>query len=72
MTTDDRPRPTHQVVKCNVATGGRVSRVSGVEHFDKWTAQNEADSRNARENRAGRNVKWVVRSIDRNGRPAWT
>ena len=57
--------PTHQVVKRNVATGGRVSRVSTVKHFDRHTAQSEAERRNERENRAGRNVCWTVREIAR-------
>lgn len=58
-----RPRPTHQVIKRNVATGGRVSRVSPVEHFDYHTARAEADRRNEREGRAHRNVCWTVRGV---------
>lgn len=62
---NEQPTPTHEVVKRNVACGGRVSRVSPVKHFDKWTAQSEADRRNEREGRAGKNVIWTVRSVER-------
>jgi hypothetical protein len=65
MTTTDQPKFTHEVVKRNVATGGRVSRVSPVKHFDQWTAQSEADRRNEREGRAHKNVIWTVRSVER-------
>jgi hypothetical protein len=57
--------PTHQVVKQNVATGGRVSRVSPIEHFDVHTARSEAARRNERENREHRNVIWTVRPVPR-------
>lgn len=50
-----------EVVKRNIATGGRVSRVSGVEHFDEHTARSEAQRRNDREGREHRNVQWTIR-----------
>jgi hypothetical protein len=58
-------RYTHQVVKRNVATGGRVSAVSPVQHFDVHTAASEAARRNERENRTFRNVVWTTREIPR-------
>lgn len=60
-------RYMHQVVKRNVATGGRVTRIFPVQHFDQWTARSEADRRNEQEDREGRNVIWTIRSIDGSG-----
>ena len=63
--TENAPRRTHEVVKRNVATGGRVARVSTVAHYDEHTARAEARSRNAAEHREHRNVCWTVREVAR-------
>lgn len=52
-----------QTVKRNVATGGRVVKVGGT-HTHRPDARAEADRRNVRENREGRNVCWTVREYD--------
>jgi hypothetical protein len=52
----------YEVVLRNMATGGRVRRVSRVEHFDEHTARAEARRRNEREGRQHRNVCWTVRT----------
>lgn len=58
-------QPPYQVVLRNMATGGRVSRISSIAHYDEHTARAEAQRRNAHENREGRNVCWTVRTVTR-------
>lgn len=58
----ERRHNAWQVVKRNVATGGRVVKVGGT-HFYSPDASREADRRNAAEHRGGRNVCWTTRSV---------
>lgn len=54
---------TWQTVKRNYATGGPVVKVGG-SHSCQQDARDEADRRNQRENREGRNVCWGTREVE--------
>lgn len=65
----DQPRPTHQVVKRNVATGGRVIAIArrfdgrARPFFCEADAIATAAAYNRIDGREGRNVIWTVRRI---------